>query len=326
MTTYSSADEHVLLGIRKTIIIAIASDDVLMERLVLKGGNALDIIYQLSDRSSLDLDFSMANDVGSAEELEDFRHRLFRALHDRFDSLGYVVFDEKLVERPLPKPGAESGAGVTLWGGYHAEFKLISRTTDKQLRDDAVTRLRKKRVRRALTKAEVMDARRRQSQVTGAGSERVFTIEISKFEYTNGRVITKVDEFDCYVYTPAMIAAEKLRAICQQLPEYAARKKSSPRPRDFFDIHAVAEGTNCDLASADHHDLIRNMFAVKEVPLEFMDLIARDSVREFHRQQWDSVRNAVRGQTPSFDLCFDFVVTLAERIRKAMKLGANPIP
>ena len=81
MTTYSSADEHVLLGIRKTIIIAIASDDVLMERLVLKGGNALDIIYQLSDRSSLDLDFSMANDVGSAEELEDFCVREELASH-----------------------------------------------------------------------------------------------------------------------------------------------------------------------------------------------------------------------------------------------------
>jgi predicted nucleotidyltransferase component of viral defense system len=61
------SDDQLLL-VRKTIIVAIASDDVLMERLVLKGGNALDIVYRLGERASLDVDFSMSDDFASKEE------------------------------------------------------------------------------------------------------------------------------------------------------------------------------------------------------------------------------------------------------------------
>lgn len=325
MTTYSSHDERVLLDIRRTIIIAIASDEVLMERLVLKGGNALDIVYQLSERSSLDIDFSMADDVSGEAELQDMRARMFHALRERFDALGYHVFAEALVERPRPRPGEREGAGITVWGGYNAQFKLISKTADITLRQDLVARLRKKGENRPPTEAELLESRSRQAQVTGAGSERVFTIEISKFEYTTGKVLRTLDAFDCYVYTPAMIAAEKLRAICQQLPAYTERKNPTPRPRDFFDIHAIAVGADCDLAASEHHDLIRHMFVTKRVPLELLDVIGGPEVRAFHGQQWIAVTNAVRRPTEAFDVYFDFVVRLARRVRTAM-LDADAIP
>ena len=45
--------------IKKLTIIAMFSDDDLLNRLVLKGGNALDIVYRLNSRSSIDVDFSM---------------------------------------------------------------------------------------------------------------------------------------------------------------------------------------------------------------------------------------------------------------------------
>ncbi len=296
-----------------------------MERLVLKGGNALDIVYQLSERSSLDVDFSMEDDVGDDTELQELRARMFRALHERFDALGYHVFAEALVERPRPRPGHREGAGITVWGGYNAQFKLIAKAADIQLRQALVQKLRKHGEDRAPTDGEVLQARSVQAQVTGVGSERVFTIEISKFEYTHGKVLRRVDEFDCYVYTPAMIAAEKLRAICQQLPAYTERKNPTPRPRDFFDIHAIAMGADCDLAAPEHHDLVRHMFATKQVPLEFLDLIGRPDVRAFHQQQWISVTNAVRRPTESFDVYFDFVVSVAQRVRAAM-LGSDTVP
>ena len=47
--------------IRRTAITALFSDDMLLDRLVLKGGNALSLVYELTSRTSLDLDFSMAN-------------------------------------------------------------------------------------------------------------------------------------------------------------------------------------------------------------------------------------------------------------------------
>ena len=43
--------------IKRLAIIAMFSDDDLMERLVLKGGNALDIVYEIGSRASMDLDF-----------------------------------------------------------------------------------------------------------------------------------------------------------------------------------------------------------------------------------------------------------------------------
>jgi len=43
--------------LKKLTIIAMVSDDYLMEKLVLKGGNALDLFYGISPRASLDLDF-----------------------------------------------------------------------------------------------------------------------------------------------------------------------------------------------------------------------------------------------------------------------------
>ena len=83
--------------IRKRTIIALFSDDQLTDQLVLKGGNALRLIHRVSPRTSLDLDFSLQTDF---PDFEESRQRIFRVLKDRFDSSGYVVFDESLEPKP----------------------------------------------------------------------------------------------------------------------------------------------------------------------------------------------------------------------------------
>ena len=47
----------------------------------------------------------------------------------------------------------------------------------------------------------------------------------------------ELDDYTIYVYSPTMIAIEKLRAICQQMPEYALQRRPSARARDFYDIY-----------------------------------------------------------------------------------------
>jgi predicted nucleotidyltransferase component of viral defense system len=60
--------------IRKNVILAIFSDDQFLEKLVLKGGNAISLVHRLDYRTSLDLDFSMAGDF---ENLVETSQRLF---------------------------------------------------------------------------------------------------------------------------------------------------------------------------------------------------------------------------------------------------------
>jgi hypothetical protein len=80
--------------------------------------------------------------------------------------------------------------------------------------------------------ADNKEARGRESLEVGPGHQRKFTIELSKFEYTKGKLTREIDSFDIYVYAPEMIAVEKLRAICQQMPEYKLNRNRCARARD----------------------------------------------------------------------------------------------
>src|SRR6266849_6429812 len=102
-------DKVDLYSIRKTIITAVASDEKLFERLVLKGGNALEIAHEIGGRASLDLHYSIEGDF---EEPNEISRRLLRALQDRFDAAGFEVFDYQFRARPSIAAIGEK------WGGY----------------------------------------------------------------------------------------------------------------------------------------------------------------------------------------------------------------
>ncbi len=278
-----------LLGIRTLMLVAVASDDDLVERLVLKGGNALEIVHRIGERASLELDFSVDGDL---EDLEDVRRRLFQALRDRFDSVGLILFDERLDPRP-------EGSETARWGGYVAQFKLIERDRYRQLNGD-------------------LDAMRREAHVSGPAHQRVFTIEISKFEYCEGKMEAQVDEYTCYVYTLAMIATEKLRAICQQMPDYPKRRNPTPRARDFYDIEVIVNYGGVSLVAEESLVLVQRMFEIKEVPIRLLARIG--AYREFHRQDWPAVQNAVRVKLRDFDYYFDFVLGQARHVLEALRI------
>jgi hypothetical protein len=104
-----------------------------------------------------------------------------------------------------------------------------------------------------------------------------------------------------------MIALEKLRAICQQTPDYKLQRSPSARARDFYDIHLVVSLTGMSLSSPENLELIRHIFAAKEVPLKLLAKIKGQ--REFHRPDWDSVKASSNNPDLSeFDDYFDFVV------------------
>jgi len=274
--------------IKRLTLIAMFSDDDLMDMLVLKGGNALDIIYKLANRASADLDFSIVNEF-KQDELKIIEEKIRKVITKTFRTGGYEVFDIRFVQ----KPERISPEVTDFWGGYQIDFKIVETERFSQLSSN-------------------IESLRRQSTVVGKGQKRKIKIDISKFEYCNGKQEKEIDGYTIYVYTPEMIVIEKLRAICQQMPEYLKMVKASHgsgRARDFFDIYVVMEACKIDLNKPENRELLRNIFEAKKVPLRFIVKIKEE--REFHRQSFGAVKNTVISsfQLKDFDYYFDYVLT-----------------
>ena len=267
--------------IRRLTITALFSDDFLFEQIVLKGGNAMSLVHGISSRASLDLDFSLARDFA---DLQDIQARMERALANRFASVRLVPFDVKL----LPKPSISGESPFPWWGGYRFEFKLVDEERLQRLRSN-------------------VEQLRREATVIGPNQLKVFSIDLSKWEYTEGKTRTDLDSYTIYVYTPAMIALEKMRAICQQIEDYAPTGRTKhPRARDFYDIHSVVTKTDFRFDSPETAELVREIFAAKKVPLSLLGKITDQ--REFHRTDWPSVVTTTSGKLEGFDYYFDFVL------------------
>jgi predicted nucleotidyltransferase component of viral defense system len=276
-----------LSEIRRTAIAALFSDDVLINYLVLKGGNALNLVYGITSRASIDLDFAMKQDF---EDSEDARRRIFSALRDRFDAAGYVVFDENFevcphLDGPDEKPW---------WGGYAVSFKLIERQKYQSFRDSP-------------------QKLRDNALALGSNGKRAFKIDLSKCEYTEGKVTHELGIFTIYVYTPEMIAVEKLRAICQQMQEYPHTGNKKARARDFYDIYHVLTTRKISLTTEENSTLLEHVFEAKQVPLALLGNIARE--RNFHRADWQSVIDTTDGELHEFDFYFDFVLGEVESLK-----------
>ncbi len=289
---------HTIDQLKRLTIVALFSEDELVHSLVLKGGNALSLAHDVSSRASFDLDFSMEGEFEQSD-LEGIRSRIESRLTQTFEPAGYVAFDVTL----KPKPENISPDLETFWGGYDLQFKLISRTRYDEL-------------------AGQLDGIRREAIPSRPGGKARFEIDISRHEYCAGKQTVQIDQFTVYVYTPTMVACEKIRAICQQTPTYArfVKKHQAPRTRDFFDIHEVVDRFNIDLLTAENQKLVRNMFQAKRVPLEL--LLRIDELREFHRQGWDALKDTVAPavRLRDFDFYFDYVLNLCRELAQAMRL------
>jgi len=243
---------------------AILSDDVFLNSLVLKGGNAIDLVYDMSSRSSIDLDFSMENDF--ERDIDEVRDLLERALKSEFEKSDFKTFDFKLIKKPRSIPIELE----KFWGGYTLEFKIISNEDFKKHEDS-------------------LDAVRRNAIKINDQSTK-FTVDFSKYEFVGGKKPTEVDGLTIYAYTPEMLAFEKLRALCQQnlkYKDFVINMTSKSRARDFIDIHTITNTYSIDVNSKDNKALCLKIFQAKKVPIEYVREI-KDQF-ELHIQSWEKV-------------------------------------
>jgi predicted nucleotidyltransferase component of viral defense system len=276
-----------LKRIRTLTITALFSDDTLFDLIVLKGGNALNLVYDISPRTSLDLDFSIAEDF---PDIQDAVFRMKKALREKFASFGLIVFDERFEARPLMRGDCQNAR----WGGYRMSFKLIEHAHYTRLKGD-------------------LDSIRREAVEIGPEHLRTFIVDFSKFEYCEGREEIELEDYTIRVYSPSMIAVEKLRAICQQMPEYRPERHPHPRARDFFDIHELVENAGVRFSTVENLALTKAIFGAKNVPFELIPRIIQ--YREFHRPDWPAVEASVNMPLRSFDFYFEFVVAETKALK-----------
>lgn len=283
---------QLLRQIKNLTIKAMFSDDELLEQLVLKGGNAMALVHQISARASVDLDFSLKQDF--SESLEVVQERIRMALADTFRASGFEVFDFKMVE----KPRTVSADMQAFWGGYGVEFKLTTAAVHAQHSAD-------------------IEMLRRLAINLGQGTK--FLIDISRFEYVHDKQEWDFEGTLIYVYSPMMIVCEKLRAICQQMEEYTPIVKrghaGSARPKDFVDIHTLLRALELELTGEQMQRTLVSMFAAKKVPLSFLGQV-KDQYN-FHVTGFPSVAATVSRDfdLKEFRFYFDYVTDLIDRLK-----------
>jgi len=287
--------------IRKLAVISLFYDDSLLDVFVLKGGNALNLVYGFNNRASIDIDVSMESEF-SEDELEEVKLKLQQSFESVFGEEGFSVFDFKLSPTPRKLPPEYEG----FWGGYTLEFKVIE--TERYTKLD-------------------IQGRRVQAVVIGDDQQKKFTIDISKYEYVEPKELAKLSEYSIYVYSPVMVIYEKLRAICQQMEDYGEIIKTHrrPRARDFYDIHSIMEGwdTKIDLYTPYNLSMINEIFSIKRVPLSFLGNII--SQREYHREDFSSVLASIDGKAESYDYYFDYVSKIAQSLYERFSKDSEQI-
>lgn len=267
---------------------ALVSDEKLMYGLVLKGGNAIQLAYDITDRASLDIDFSMAGDF-THDEVNRLERILLGLLNSEFQKHDLMVFDIEFIEKPKQNIVKE-------WKGYLLNFKVVH--VDKYDSGD-------------------MHKTRNAAYPIYENHSPKFQVEISSFEYTASKKKVEVDGAIFYVYTPEMIVFEKIRALCQSIPEYSTiipSAKQKGRARDFYDIWNLCNNFSIDFSLEKNKSMFKEIFKAKLVPLEFIDLLPK--YRDFQKQNWDSVIDTLTVEDDKgFDFYFDFVLEKANLIR-----------
>lgn len=279
--------------IQKLTVAALVSDETLMGSLVLKGGNALDIAYDIHSRGSLDIDFSISGNLSEFEQNKvEFQTK--KLLEEEFFNEKLKIFDYKFYE----KPDQIADEVKDFWGGYKIEFKIINidiyNNHDKDI-----------------------DYLRRNAIVVNPNNSTKFTVDISKYEYIDQKKKKEIDGSLVYVYTPEMIAIEKLRALCQQVSQYKEivhTITAKSRARDFYDIHKITESFRIDFESNENIALVNNIFSSKRVPLSYIKKLSE--YKDFHKESWDSVKDTINSneEVEEFEFYFEFVLNLFKHL------------
>ena len=274
-------DAKEFLKIKKLALISLVSDDILMDKLVLKGGTCLELAYKIHCRSSKDI----------AQIMSD----LPEIFNKNFSKIGYYAFDFRIKNKPVHVP-----IDIKMTG-YNLSFKLVSNDVHNEFKDN-------------------IDKLRNRALSLGQSDKKDFVIDISKFEYTQNKEEKEIDGHKIYVYPPVMIICEKLRAICQKMKEYRDNPGDAdlPRARDFWDIFLVQENLpRVDFKLPEKRNILKHVFDAKDVDMNL--LLKLEEKRHIHEDDFRNVQltDAANKKYPThFDFYFEYVLDLIKDLEE----------
>lgn len=278
-------------NIKKILIASIASDDDLMEQMVLKGGNAISLGYGLSERPSYDLDYSLEDDFSDHNIVFE---RLKELISEGLNTNNYHLYDFSYKVKPMSQTQNHD-----FWGGYEILFKVISLDKWKEYNYDEEK------------------ARRGGSVIFHENGSPTFSVDISKFEYVEKKKLTTINDINLYIYLPLLIVAEKIRALCQRVPEYTTeilqqkQKQLKSRARDFYDIYILKENFPFDHTSDEFIETLNKVFEAKRVPVDYVHKI--HTMKEYHASDFLSVKETSTDRIlkdNDFEFFFDYVISM----------------
>ena len=285
--------------IRNTVVTSIFSNDDLLDILTLKGGNAMKLL-SLTNRESSDLDFSIAEGKKISKEVEG--KRIEKQLNQSFEEIGYKVISFKFSD----KPAKRRPLTPPYWGGYQIQFSIIS--------IDKFNNLNDKQKNNINAYAESIE-----------NGKKKIKIDLSFEEYTEPRIEAQLNEYTIYLYSPLMIVYEKIRASCQQLPEYKLSSEKT-RARDLYDIYTMLTykkqmDLKEEVFNKENFYIIKKMFELKNV--DFSLMLKLETIKEELRIDYEM--NVIpqipeNESRPDFDFLFSYnneiFVDLFEAISK----------
>ena len=253
------------------VVIAVYGSPKLAKLLILKGGSAMRILDELNARLSIDADFSIKDILTGADPVFLEMQRCFAAT---FSAHGFDLIDFKATKKPkkLQRGFPE------WWGGWACEFKLVDRKHRKK----------------------TLETRRRNALIPEGANSPKIQIDLSEHEYC-GKLRTKIIHgISIRAYSREMLVLEKLRAICQQHPDYPYRQQTKNRARDFYDIGVLTTDPSDEFIRRCQRHL-KAVFDAKEVPLWILGALWDDSAFiDAFRLGFDQVKNTVRGRLDDF--------------------------
>jgi len=272
-----------ILEIIEIALVGIFSDSELSKQLVLKGGAALHFFEKIDERLSTDVDFSSRMGL---QEKERFFDRLQHILTQAFEEHGLDLIDFKYQRRPR-----ESRDRPDWWGGWLSGFKL-SPHADRKLSPEK---------------------RRKQALIPQGTPSSVINIEISDHEYVGRTRHTTIKGVKINGYSRALLVVEKLRAVCQQHPDYPYRGKKN-RTRDLVDIYHLTKDHQTEGFLEECKRELPKSFAAKEVDVGFLKALYDEAFVEMLRDGFPQVKDTLKGSAYPFETYLEYVRMLISKI------------